>query len=136
MAITTQPTDASVGAFLDSVESEVRRRDGWRIHELLSEITGVEARMWGPTIVGYGSVAYTNTTGTSDWPPLAFSPRTTALTLYGIFDGYAEPDPRFERLGQFTVGKGCLYIKNLDKVDLAVLEELARENWARETAAQ
>jgi hypothetical protein len=98
---------------------------------LLERITGDTATMWGASIVGFGSVTYTNTTGTNDWFVVGFSPRKNALTLYGIHDGYAAPDPLLDDLGPHSTGKGCVYIKRLDQIDEQVLERLVRNAWSR-----
>jgi hypothetical protein len=88
--------------------------------------------MWGQSMVGFGNRPYTNTTGTNDWFVVGFSPRKTALTLYGIHDGYGPADPLLDDLGPHTVGKGCLYIKRLADVDEQVLEQLIGNAWKRD----
>ena len=129
-AIKTKPTDADVTAFLDAVPDARRREEGHRVRALMERITGKPAVMWGPTMVGFGSVPYTNTLGTNDMFIVGFSPRKTALTLYGVYDGYGEADPLFEKLGPHTTGKGCLYLKRLDAIDESVLERLITQAWA------
>lgn len=101
------------------------------MRELMERVTGEPATMWGPSMVGFGSMPYTNTTGTNEWFVVGFSPRKTALTLYGVYDGYGPEDPLFEQLGPHTVGKGCLYLKRLDAVDESVLEKLVTQAWER-----
>lgn len=128
--IKTQPTGDDVETFLDSVPGERRRAEGHEVRTMMERITGAAAEMWGPSIVGFGHREYTNTTGTHDWFVVGFSPRKAALTIYGVYDGYAPtPDPRFERLGPHTTGKGCLYVKRLDSVDRSVLESLIDSAW-------
>jgi hypothetical protein len=129
--IKTRPTGADVTAFLDAVPDERRRAEGHAIRALMERITGEPATMWGPSMVGFGSVPYTNTTGTNDWFIVGFSPRKAALTIYGVYDGYGAPDSLFDSLGPHTTGKGCLYLKHLDDVDGTVLESLVRQAWAR-----
>ena len=85
--------------------------------------------MWGPSIVGFGEVGYTNSTGTNDWFVVGFSPRKSATTVYGIHDGYGPPDPLLATLGPHSTGKSCVYLKHLDQVDLQVLEDLIRNAW-------
>lgn len=131
MAIATQPTDADVTAFLDAVPDERRRVDGHAMRALMERVTGEPAVMWGPAIVGFGSRRYTNTKGTYDWMVVGFSPRKTALTVYGVYDDYAPADPLFAELGPHEVGKGCLYLKRWDAVDATVLERLVRGAWER-----
>jgi hypothetical protein len=76
-------------------------------------------------------MAYTNTMGTNDWFVMGFSPRKSALTLYGVWEDYGPADPLFDSLGPHTVGKSCLYLKRLDAVDGGVLETLVRNAWER-----
>jgi hypothetical protein len=126
MANLTQPHDGDVTAFLDSVVDERRRSDGHAMRALMEEVTGAPAVMWGPSMVGFGSLSYTNTTGTQDFFVVGFSPRKAALTIYGV---YGHQDPLFEQLGPHTTGKGCIYVKRLDAVDHDVLKRLVRQAW-------
>lgn len=127
--IKTRPTGEDVTAFLDTVLDERRRAEGHAMRALLTRVTGAEAVMWGPSIVGFGSQPYTNTSGTNDWFVVGFSPRKAALTIYGIHNGYAAPDALLASLGPHTTGKGCLYLKRLDQIDLEVFERLVRKAW-------
>ena len=128
--IKTRPTGADVTDFLESVPDERRRAEGHQLRSLFERVTGAPAVMWGPAIVGFGSRPYTNTVGTNDWFRVGFSPRKAAMTIYGIFDGYAPtPDPLIDALGPATTGRSCVYIKRLDQVDDRVLEELVRKAW-------
>jgi hypothetical protein len=127
--IKTKPTDEDVTAFLDRVENDRRREEGHALRELMERVTGEPAVMWGPTMVGFGAFPYTNTLGTNDWFIVGFSPRKAALTIYGINDGYGPPDPLLDKLGPHTESKACVYVKRLDAVDMAVLEELVKKAW-------
>ncbi|MEQ1735746.1 MAG: DUF1801 domain-containing protein [Rhodoglobus sp.] len=127
--IKTKPTDVDVTAFLDAVEPERRREEGFALRDMMERITGQPATMWGPTMVGFGAEPYTNTLGTNDWFIVGFSPRKASLSLYGLHDGYGPPDPLLEKLGPHTPGVSCLYVKRLDAVDLDVLEKLVRNAW-------
>ena len=127
----TQPTDASVGEFLAAVEHPVRRADGYRLLELMSGITGEPAQMWGPTIVGFGRYHYKYASGhEGDAPAAGFAARKTATTVY-VYDGVDAHRERLERLGPHTTGVGCIYLKDLDAVDLGVLEEIVAASYAR-----
>jgi hypothetical protein len=129
--IKTQPTSDDVSQFLDSVADQRRRSEGHELRSLFERVTGEPAVMWGPSIVGFGARPYTNTMGTNDWFVVGFSPRKTAMTIYGIFDGYAStPDPLINALGPATTGKSCVYIKRLDQIDRDVLEQLVRKAWS------
>jgi len=120
----TQQNDASVTAFLDGVANERRRQDGYAVMALMEKITGLEPKMWGDAIIGFGSQHYRYASGREgDMPLVAFSPRKQSLTLYITmgFDGYQD---LLDRLGKHQTSKACLYINRLSDVDLAVLEEL------------
>jgi hypothetical protein len=128
--IKTRPTDEDVSKFLDSVPHERRRAEGHALRSLFERVTGEPAAMWGPSMVGFGSRLYTNTTGTNEWFVVGFSPRKDALTIYGIHDGYANtPDPLLEALGPSTTGKSCVYIKRLDRIDQRVLGQMVGNAW-------
>jgi len=130
--IKTRPTGEDVDKFLDSVPDRRRRAEGHELRSLFEGVTGVRAVMWGPSMVGFGSRPYTNTLGTNDWFVVGFSPRKSALTIYGIFDGDAAtiPDPLIKALGPSTTGKSCVYIKRLDQIARGVLEQLVRNAWS------
>lgn len=125
----TRATDVDVTAFLDAVPDERRRAEGHAVRELMERVTGEPAVMWGPTMVGFGS-ARAGGSG-AEWFVVGFSPRKTALTLYGVYDDDAPADPLYDDLGAHTTGKGCLYLKRLDAVDAGVLETLVRQAWER-----
>ena len=127
--IATRPTGEDVTAFLDAVPNEQRRADGHAMRLLLERVTGAPATMWGPSMVRFGDTTYTNTTGTNEWFVVGFSPRKSALTVYGVHDAYADPDPLLDELGPHTTGKGCLYLKRLDEIDREVLTELIARGW-------
>jgi len=129
----TRPTDQDVSAFLDAVPNERRRQDAHELRALFERVTGAPATMWGPSMVGFGSQPYTNTMGTHEWFVVGFSPRRSALTIYGINDGYEPPDPLLEQLGPHTTGKSCVYVRRLADVDEDVLERLIAAAWDRAT---
>jgi hypothetical protein len=125
----TKPTTVDVTAFLDGVEYDRRRAEGHALRELMERVTGEPATMWGPTIVGFGTRPYPGRTGTTEWMVVGFSPRKAALSIYGLYHGV--PDPLLDELGPHTTGRGCLYVKRLDAVDLGVLERLVRQGFER-----
>jgi hypothetical protein len=131
MAIKTQPTDADVTAFLDAVPDARRRAEGHAVRALMQRVTGEPGAMWGPTMVGFGSMHYQGKASSGEWFVVGFSPRKAALTIYGVYDGYGPPDPLIDELGPHTTGRGCLYVKRLDAVDAEVLERLVRQAWQR-----
>jgi hypothetical protein len=126
----TRPTEVPVDEFLAGVD-DPRRAQSDIVRELMTRVTGVEPVMWGPSIVGYGTMRYDNTTGSGyEWPVVGFSPRKGSMTLY-VLDGGDDEKPLLAELGPHTTGKSCLYLKKLDGVDLAVLERLVRRAWER-----
>lgn len=126
----TRPTDASVDAFLASTPS-VRQADAAVVRDLLAEIAGAPAVMWGPSIVGFGSYS-TGGARPMDWPLLGFSPRKTELVLYFASD-FPEREALLARLGKHRSAVSCVYVKRLADVDLAVLRQLAQASaaWTR-----
>ncbi|HQN09470.1 MAG TPA: DUF1801 domain-containing protein [Thermoanaerobaculia bacterium] len=127
----TKKTDASVAAFLDAVADPRRREDAREVLALMKRITGEEPKMWGPSIVGFGSYTYTYASGqTGDWPIAGFSPRKQALTLY-LMPGFEKDADLMKRLGKHKTGKSCLYLNRLADVDAGVLEELVRRSVER-----
>ena len=125
---------ADVAAFLDTVPDERRRAEGHALDALHRRVTGCEPQMWGPSIVGYGSYRYRYDSGREGVSArAAFSPRKPTLVLYlngaHFGDSQVEVDALFARLGPHTTGKSCLYIKRLEKVDMAVLEALVQLSW-------
>jgi hypothetical protein len=119
----TKPTKASVDAFIASVDQD-RRADCKTLVRMMSDATGAKPQMWGPSIVGFGSHRYQYPSGRSgDWFMVGFSPRKRDLTLY-VMPGIKRYSPLLARLGQHSTGVGCLYIKKLADIDVAVLKEL------------
>lgn len=134
--IKTQVTDASVEDFINSVDNERRRKDGFELLKIYKRVTGLEAKMWGPSIIGFGVYSYKSERSTQegDWPLAAFSPRKQNLTLYVYPRNFPE---LLKDLGRHTTSVGCLYINKLDDVDLKILEKLiaASYKWSKETFA-
>lgn len=124
----TRPHDGDVEAFLAGVENPTRREDAFEALALMKRVTGEEPKMWGPSIVGFGSYRYVYESGRGgDWFVAGFSPRKQALTLY-IMSGFREHDALLAKLGKHTTGRSCLYVKKLADVDMDVLEELVRRS--------
>ncbi|WKZ30024.1 MAG: DUF1801 domain-containing protein [Candidatus Dojkabacteria bacterium] len=128
--IKTVKTNASVDAFLDSIENPVRRADGKALKNILDEITKESASMWGPSIVGYGSIILKYPNGRElPFGVIGFSPRKQALTLY-LHKGWEEFTDELASLGKYTTGKACLYIKKLSDVDMEALRRLLVKAWS------
>lgn len=120
----TKQTNASVAAFLNSVTDKTKRADCKLIAKMMREATGKHAKMWGISIVGFDSYDYTYESGRSGtWPICGFSPRSQNTSIY-IMPGFKKFEKMMKKLGRFKTGRSCLYIKNLDDVDLKVLNKL------------
>lgn len=127
----TRPTEADVDEFLASWPTPQRAEEGRVVKALMERATGATAVMWGPTMVGFGSLPHTTTAGTNEWFVVGFSPRKGDFTLYGLHDQAAEPDALLADLGPHTLGASCVYIRRLDRVDLDVLERMVGGAWKR-----
>ncbi|MEM1375435.1 MAG: DUF1801 domain-containing protein [Pseudomonadota bacterium] len=122
----TQPTPVDPMEFIASIEHPTRRADALVLDQMFRRITGWEPRMWGPTIVGYGSYHYTYESGREgDCNATGFSPRKAAQSIY-IMPGYQDYGDILARLGKHKHGKACLYVTKLADIDIDVLEELVR----------
>lgn len=125
----TQRNDGDVDTFLESIENDRRREDALAVKEIMTRLSGEQPQMWGTSIVGFGPYTYRPKSGGAEheWFKIGFSPRKQSLTLY-IMDGFSNYQSLLGKLGPHSTGKSCLYIKNLEKVDGAVLEELITES--------
>jgi hypothetical protein len=122
----TKPTMVSVDEFIEAVPDPVRRADAKTVRAMMERITGEPARMWGPSIIGFGSYHYKYESGHEGTAcRLGFSPRKAELVLY-VLTGEPEQQAQLARLGKHKTGKACLYVKKLADVDMAVLEEITR----------
>jgi len=120
----TKATGASVEDFINAVKDENVREDCWAVVKLMQDVTKAEPKMWGASIVGFGVYTYKYASGkTGDWPLIGFSPRKQNLTLYVMagFDGY---DELMDKLGNFSCGKSCIYVKRLSDLHLPTLKKL------------
>lgn len=119
----TQETQASVTAFIQTLENKQRQDDAVELLSIMEELTNKKGKMWGTSIIGFGKYYYKNTGKGGAWPISGFSPRKTALTLY-VMSGFSQIEPLLAALGNHKVGKSCLYIKSLNDVDRVVLKEI------------
>ncbi len=120
----TVANDGDVAAFLEAIEPEDRREDCRALEVMLRGVTGEPPRMWGASIVGFGSYHYRYASGREgDWFLTGFSPRKQNLTIY-VIAGFDQAGDLLPRLGKHTTSVGCLYVKRLSDVDQAVLREL------------
>jgi len=122
----TKRTTSSVADFLEAVEHPQRKADAQVLLQLMQRATREEPKMWGPSIVGFGSYHYRYASGQEgEWPLTGFSPRKAAMSVY-IMSGFDRHAELMAKLGKFKTGKGCLYITKLADVDIKVLEQLVK----------
>ena len=126
----TKETEASVQAFIETVSDEKRRKDCFEVMKLLAKITKAEAKMWGANIIGFGTFRLRYPNGREiDWMQVGLSPRKQNLTVYlhgAYVDASLETHELLQSLGKVKTGKGCLYIKKLEDIDMVTLEKLIR----------
>ena len=124
----TEFTNQNVDDFLQTVENEQKRKDSYELIVLMESFTGEKAKMWGPTIIGFGNYHYKYKSGHEGNAPLVgFSPRKAAISLY-VFTDLKEHQHLLENLGKFTMGKACIYVKKLADVNLGVLISLIKHS--------
>jgi len=120
----TRQTKASVSEFINAIEDKQKRADVRRVASMMRRATGSRAKMWGSSIVGYGTYKYTTARGEElESMVTGFSPRKQALSVY-IMPGFSKYESLLKRLGKYKTGKSCLYIKRLSDVNERVLEQL------------
>jgi hypothetical protein len=130
----TKPTEVSVTAFIEAITDETKRADAKTLVKLMQSASGEKPKMWGPSIIGFGSVHYKYDSGREgDMPLIGFSPRKAASVLYGAI-GFNGAEALLAKLGKHTTGKGCLYIKKLADVDPKALETLVVKSLAAKRA--
>lgn len=129
----TKPTEVTADEFIAAVPDERRREEARIVDMLHRRATGEDPKMWGPSIIGYGSYDYRYESGREGTMCRGgFSPRKAAMTIYlmgNYCDRLPEADALFARLGKHKTGKSCLYINRLSDVDLDALEGLVRLSW-------
>ena len=127
----TKVNTASVEKFLNAVADEQTRKDCYEILKIMKQVTKEEPKMWGASIVGFGSYHYKGASGREgDWMLTGFSPRKQNLTLY-LMHGFDVHQDLLKKLGKYKTSMGCLYIKKLEDVDKKVLKELVAESVKR-----
>ena len=122
----TKQSDASVKEFLNKISDKERRDDCFAIAKMMEEATGEKPKMWGPSIVGFGTFHYKYDSGREgDWMLTGFSPRKNNLTLY-LMMGFEKHGELMEQLGKYKTAKSCLYLKRLDDVHVPTLKKLIK----------
>ena len=127
----THETEVNVIDFINTyVDNDSKKADSFRFIELMSEWSGFEPKMWGPTIIGFGSYHYKYASGhEGDAPLIGFSPRKAAFSVY-VYSPVEEQKLILDSLGKFTMGKACIYVKKLADIDTTVLEKLSKSTIA------
>lgn len=121
-------TDESVIEFIESVDHPKKRADAYQLLDIFTETTGYSAKMWGPSIIGFGSYHYKYDSGhEGEWMLVGFSPRKAKLSLY-FATGDTERDQLLKDFGKHTTGKACVYINKLADIDVEVLKALIRQS--------
>ena len=126
----TQRNNASPVAFINALEDEQKKKDSKVLLKLFTEVTGEKPKMWGSSIVGYGSHHYKSDRSIQegDWPLVGFSPRKQNLTLY-IMPGFSDMSLLLEKLGKHKTSKGCLYINKLQDVDIEIVKKIIKQSF-------
>ncbi|SFQ38939.1 protein of unknown function (DU1801) [Desemzia incerta] len=120
--------DNSVIDFIESVESEKKKADAYQLLDIFEEVTGFKAKMWGPSIIGFGSYHYKYASGHEGDAPLAgFSPRKAKISLYLAYES-EEREKMLENFGKHTTGKACIYVNKLADIDTQVLKKLIEQS--------
>lgn len=126
--IKTKQTNEDVKEFINAfAATEQKRKDGFELLQLMQDFTGFEAKMWGPTMIGFGSYHYKSERSRQEgtWPLVGFSPRKAAISLY-VYAGSEGQDDLLKELGKFKMGKGCIYVKTLADIDQETLKKLMK----------
>lgn len=124
----TKQNDNSVIEFIENVESPKKREDAYQLLDIFTGASGYEAKMWGPSIIGFGSYHYKYASGhEGDAPLVGFSPRKAKISLYLSACDPAK-ESLLQELGKHTTGKSCVYINKLADIDVAVLEKLIKSS--------
>lgn len=120
----TTETIKSVKGFINALKDETQKKDSFEIMGIMNKLTGFEAKLWGASIIGFGSYHYVYESGREgDMPIVAFSPRSTAIVLY-IYLNIENREELLNKLGKHKAGKGCIYIKKLADIDIVVLKTM------------
>lgn len=122
----TKQHNADVFEFISTfANTEQKREDSFELVKLMQEVTGQPPKMWGPSMIGFGSYHYKSDRSKQegDWPLVAFSPRKAAISLY-VFSGNPEHEYLLKDLGKYTIGKACIYVKRLSDIDLEALKRI------------
>ncbi|MFC0272848.1 DUF1801 domain-containing protein [Metabacillus herbersteinensis] len=124
----TKETESNVIEFIENVESPKKREDAYKLLDIFTETTGYKAKMWGPSIIGFGAYHYKYESGhEGDAPLVGFSPRKAKISLY-FATGDTKREELLKDLGKHTSGKACVYINKVTDIDIDVLKELINQS--------
>lgn len=127
--IKTKQNDADVATFINTfADTELKKKDSFELLKLMQNLTGFEPKMWGGTIIGFGSYHYKSERSRQegDWPLIGFSPRKAAISLY-VYSGCAGQEALLNELGKFKMGKGCIYVKKLSDINIEILKIMMQQ---------
>jgi hypothetical protein len=126
----TKENGVDVVTFINNVENEQRREDGLELLQIFRDVTGLEPKMWGSSIIGFGKYHYKSERSRQegDWPLIGFSPRKQQLTLY-FMDGFDKYKSELEKLGKYKTSVSCLYVKKLSDIDMSTLTEMITKSF-------
>ena len=117
-------TDKDVNEFIENIKSNVRKQDAKLLLSIMKELTGLEPKIWGVSIIGFGKYTYQRKNGEEyEWFNVGFSPGKAHLSVYVMYD-LEEEQQLLDQLGPYKKGKACLYIKRLDQIDMKILKQL------------
>lgn len=127
----TKKNNASVSAFINSVENEQRRKDAKELLKLFKEVTKMKPKMWGDSIIGFGSYHYKYASGQEgDWPLTGFSPRKQTMTIY-IMPGFKKYANELKKIGKHKKSVSCLYVKKIEDIDTKILKKIIKDSVAQ-----
>lgn len=127
-AIKTKQTNVDVHDFINAfADTDQKRKDGFELLKLMQDFTGYEPKMWGSSMIGFGSYHYKSEKSKQegDWPLVGFSPRKTAISLY-VYSACSGQDILLKDLGKHKMGKGCIYVKKLSDINQEILKKLIK----------
>lgn len=130
MAIKTKVHDGSVKDFIESfANTDQKKKDSYDLVKIMEKVTGHKAKMWGPTMIGFGQYHYKSDRSRQegDWPLVAFSPRKAAISLY-VYTGARQHEYLLDGLGKFKIGKVCIYVKKLSDINIDALTKMMKES--------
>ena len=124
----TKENESNVIEFIEKVENPKKRQDSYKLLDIFTETTGFQAKMWGPSIIGFGSYHYRYASGhEGDAPLVGFSPRKVKISLYFQIDD-TKKEELLKDFGKYTAAKACVYITKVEDISVDVLKELINQS--------